>query len=32
MDKIVADFIATTAKYPHVPPNTPDPYKPGGGH
>jgi arylsulfatase len=31
MDKIVADFAATTAKYPHVPPNAPDPYKPGGG-
>ena len=28
MDKIVADFIATTVKYPHVPPNAPDPYTP----
>ena len=28
MDKIVADFIATTVKYPHVPPNAPDPYVP----
>jgi arylsulfatase A-like enzyme len=26
MDKIVADFNATTAKYPHVPVNAPDPY------
>jgi len=31
MDKIVADFVATTARYPNVPPNAPDPYKPGGG-
>jgi len=28
MDKIVADFVATTEKYPHVPPNAPDPYTP----
>ena len=28
MDKIVADFVATTEKYPHVPPNAPDPYVP----
>jgi arylsulfatase len=28
MDKIVADFVATTQKYPHVPPNAPDPYTP----
>jgi arylsulfatase A-like enzyme len=27
-DKIVADFVATTEKYPHVPPNAPDPYLP----
>ena len=26
MDKIVADFVATTERYPHVPPNAPDPY------
>jgi arylsulfatase len=35
MDKIVADFVATGVKYPHVPPNAPDPYTPpvrtGGG-
>ena len=33
MDKIVADFVATTVKYPNVPPNAPDPYTPpkGGG-
>jgi len=28
MDKIVADFMATTERYPHVPPNAPDPYAP----
>ena len=28
MDKIVADFTASTARYPHVPPNAPDPYVP----
>jgi hypothetical protein len=28
MDKIVADFTATTARYPHVPANAPDPYLP----
>ena len=28
MDKIVADFTATTERYPHVPPNAPDPYLP----
>jgi len=27
-DRIVAEFEATTAKYPHVPPNTRDPYLP----
>ena len=27
-DRIVADFEATTARYPHVPPNAPDPYTP----
>ncbi len=31
MDKIVADFDATTTRYPHVPPNAPDPYTPPGG-
>ena len=31
MDKLVADFEATTAKYPHVPPRAPDPYVPPGG-
>jgi arylsulfatase A-like enzyme len=28
MDKIVADFAATAVRYPHVPPNAPDPYTP----
>ena len=28
MDKIVADFMATIERYPHVPPNAPDPYAP----
>jgi arylsulfatase len=28
MDKLVADFMATTERYPHVPPNSPDPYAP----
>lgn len=28
MDKIVAAFNATTARYPHVPSNAPDPYLP----
>lgn len=28
MDKIVGDFQATTARYPNVPPNAPDPYVP----
>jgi arylsulfatase len=28
MDKLVADFLATTQRYPHVPPNAPDPYVP----
>jgi arylsulfatase len=28
MDKIVADFTATTQRYPHVPRNAPDPYVP----
>jgi arylsulfatase len=31
MDKIVADFNATTEKYPHVPSNAQDPYTPPGG-
>ena len=30
MDKIIADFVATTTKYPNVPPNAPDPYTPPG--
>ena len=28
MDKLVAEFNATTEKYPHVPPNQQDPYVP----
>jgi len=28
MDKIVDDFTRTTERYPHVPPNAPDPYVP----
>ena len=28
MDKIVADFVATTERYPHVPQNASDPYVP----
>jgi len=28
MDKLVAEFIATSDRYPHVPPNAPDPYLP----
>jgi arylsulfatase len=28
MDKIVADFMATTQQYPNVPANAPDPYTP----
>jgi len=28
MDKIVADFMTTTQRYPNVPPNAPDPYVP----
>ena len=28
MDRIVADFVRTTERYPHVPPNAPDPYVP----
>jgi arylsulfatase len=28
MDKLVADFLATTQRYPHVPPNARDPYVP----
>ena len=28
MDKILADFTATTGRYPHVAPNAPDPYVP----
>ena len=30
IDRIVADFNATTVRYPHVPPNAPDPYVPAG--
>jgi arylsulfatase len=30
MDKLVADFQATTQRYPHVPPNARDPYVPPG--
>jgi arylsulfatase len=30
-DKIVADFNATTARYPHVPQGAADPYTPPGG-
>jgi arylsulfatase len=28
MDRIVAEFAATADRYPHVPPNAPDPYMP----
>ena len=28
IDKIVAEFTATTERYPHVPANAPDPYVP----
>jgi arylsulfatase len=28
MDRLVAEFNATTERYPHVPPNAPDPYVP----
>jgi hypothetical protein len=28
MDRIVADFLATTKRFPHVPPNAADPYTP----
>ena len=28
MDRIVDEFNATTERYPHVPPNAPDPYQP----
>jgi len=31
MDKLVANFEATTERYPHVPPRAPDPYTPPGG-
>ena len=31
IDKIVADFVAGTERYPHVPPNARDPYVPGNG-
>ncbi len=27
-DRLVAEFVATASKYPHVPPNAPDPYAP----
>ena len=30
MDKLVADFEATTERYPHVVGGTPDPYVPPG--
>jgi arylsulfatase len=32
MDKIVADFMATTERYPNVPANAPDPYVPTTRH
>jgi hypothetical protein len=28
MTRIVNEFTATTQRYPHVPPNAPDPYLP----
>jgi arylsulfatase len=28
MDRIIAEFVATTERYPHVPMNAPDPYTP----
>jgi arylsulfatase len=28
VDRIVAEFTATAERYPHVPPNAPDPYTP----
>ena len=31
MEKIVADFLATTRRYPNVPQGARDPYVPGGG-
>jgi arylsulfatase len=31
-DKIVADFMATTDRYPHVPPGSSDPYEPPKRH
>jgi arylsulfatase A-like enzyme len=31
MDSLVAEFDATTARYPHVPPGAPDPYTPPPG-
>jgi arylsulfatase len=31
MDRIVAEFDATTERYPHVPPGAPDPYSPPAG-
>jgi hypothetical protein len=30
MDTVVAAFTATTERYPHVPPGSPDPYVPPG--
>jgi hypothetical protein len=30
MNRIVAEFEATAARYPHVPPGAPDPYVPPG--
>jgi len=32
MNRIAAEFEATTARYPHVPPGAPDPYEPPGRH
>lgn len=32
MDKIVADFMTTTQRYPNVPANAPDPYVPAAKH
>lgn len=32
MDAIVAEFEATTERYPHVPPGSPDPYEPPNRH
>jgi arylsulfatase len=32
MDRIVAEFAATTVRHPHVPPGAADPYEPPGRH